>query len=475
MSELLVRAALPKIIASREAITLVAADGSVRRLDGDAASLAEAVLAFTEEAPRSRSEIRAHVESLAGAPLLESTVLDELVTLLRASGALVTPRTPTTTMTHARAIVALSGAVAAAHAPRLVQALMAMGFEVRVITTERALRFVAKDALEVLTHGHVLSSMWPNDGESLRVPHIELAAWADVVIVWPASATTISRIATGDCSELVSAVAITTRAPVLIAPSMNEAMLDAPSVARNLETLRGDRFHIAMGTLAHEVADAPIDRRPERGGAADPISLAELALALVRTSPRAPHDAASWESFHRRVPEDAQPWVGEADPIVLRLLDEHAQAGASIWDVGTGHGAIAIAAAARGHRVVATDVSDTALERARARGDGADVVWLRDDITASALRHDFDVVVDRGTLHTLSIAQRARYVETIASRMRSLSIAIVTTQVGMMNEAELTATFGPRFEVVATVHGAFAGSLTPAPASVTLVLRRTTR
>jgi hypothetical protein len=470
MSERLVRAQAPRILASRDALVLVALDGTVRRLEGDSATLAQVVLDHCA-APRTRAEIIAHVEAEAGAAV-DPKLMDELLSLLRGAAVLVAPRDRRTNRTSARALVAMGGGIAAADAPSLVRALQAKGFEVRVIATERALCFASKDALEALTHAPVLASIWPPEGATMHVPHVELAAWADVMIVWPATATTIGRIASGDCSELVSAVAITTRAPVLVAPSMNESMLDAPAVARNVATLRADRFFVTASAFAHEVADAPGERDVERGGAPDPITLADLALALVRTSSRPPRDAESWESFHRRIPEDAQPWVGEADPIVLRMLDRHASRGGSLWDVGTGHGALAIAAAQRGFRVVATDVSATALDRARARGGDQPIAWVEDDVLDSKLRMDFAVVVDRGTLHTIPTDRRSAYVDAIADRTRAEAIVLVTAH--LMTEAEIVTSFGDRFAHVATEHGPFAGALSPAPAAITVVLRRVT-
>ncbi len=484
-SETLERASTPLVMRCRDGLELVGRDGSLRRLEGDTAALAETLLAFCEPAPRSRAAIRAHVEALTGAPLAGSSVVDELVTLLRDVGALARPiASARPARTSARVVVGMGGAVAAAHAPLLVQALIARGLEVRVIASERALRFVAREALEALTHAPVLSSMWPDDGDrTLKVPHVELAAWADVVVVWPATATMIGRIATGDCSELVSAVAITTRAPVLVAPSMNEAMLDAASVARNLGTLAADGIHVAATTLAHEVAETPGERTLTRGGAPDPELLASMVHALARASiPHEPRDAASWEAFHRRVPEAEQAWVTDtADETVMACLEAHAPTGGSLWEIGTGHGAIAIAAAARGYRVVATDLSETALRRAGARAPGAQVVWMRDDVTASALIGEMDVIVDRGTLHTLPLAQRAAYASGIAARTRAGSIVIVTVhtppgdarvRAHTMSAEEIASTLGPRFELLESVVGTFAGSLVPAPPSVTSVFRR---
>jgi 2-polyprenyl-3-methyl-5-hydroxy-6-metoxy-1,4-benzoquinol methylase len=259
---------------------------------------------------------------------------------------------------------------------------------------------------------------------------------------------------------------------------MNEAMLDAASVARNLETLRADGFRVTETALAHEVADAPSERKAARGGAPDPSSLALMIESLCRVIGE-PRDAASWERFHRLVPEAEHAWVGEADPTVLALLDAHARGG-SLWEVGTGHGAIAIAASERGFRVVATDVSETALARASARSE-ASIVWVHDDVLKSAIRGSFDVIVDRGTLHTLVPSQRAIYAREITARTRPGSLVLVTVHTPPgdervrtypMSAAEIRALFGAAFEPVAETVGTFAGTLRPAPACVTVVLRR---
>ena len=466
----LVRPTALLTMACKDTLEIVGRDGSLRRLEGDTAALAEVVLAFCET-PREPSEIRGHIEALTGAPLGEGSVVDGLIALLRETGALGAPIARAAVRTHARVVIAMGGAVAASDAPLLVRSLQAMGLEVRVVASERALRFVAREALEALTHAPVLDSMWGAGG----VPHVSLASWADLVVVWPATATMIGRLATGDCSELVSAVAITTRAPVLVAPSMNEAMLDAVSVARNLDRLRADGFRITASALAHEVAERPEERELGRGGAPDAASLAKMIEALCRATVPEPRDPASWEAFHRRMPELEQSWTGAPDPIVMRLLEKYP---GSLWDVGTGHGAIAIAAAASGRRVVATDVSETALARASARSN--EVVWICDDVTASRWSGVVDVVVDRGTLHTLGPERRGTYVDAIAAHTRSGSIVIVTTiasadprlRVHAMTSDEVTATFGERFEPIDRIEGSFHGRLTPAPASETTVLRR---
>lgn len=190
----------------------------------------------------------------------------------------------------ARVVLALSGGVVAAHAPALTEMLLARGLHVRTAATPSALRFVSALALEALTHEPVVRSRWPRRdhprerGWRGMVPHLELAQWAQLVVVYPATATTLSRIARGDCSSVVSALAISTRAPVLLAPAMNEAMWDAPAVRRNLATLAADGFIVMHPSLGYEVAASPSERRLAYGAAPTVQSVALVAEAVLRES-----------------------------------------------------------------------------------------------------------------------------------------------------------------------------------------------
>lgn len=179
------------------------------------------------------------------------------------------PGRPRRTAPGPRVVLGLTGAVASMHAPALVLRMQQRGFRVRVAATAGALRFVQAGALEALAHEPVVAGIWPAD-ERLRVPHIELAEWADAVVVCPASATTISRLATGDHDSIVSAVALSTRAPVLVVPSMNALMLTSPAVQRNLAQLVTDGLHVAAPAAGIEVADHPEARMPAIGAAPPP-------------------------------------------------------------------------------------------------------------------------------------------------------------------------------------------------------------
>lgn len=484
---LFLRARVLTAIESEGSLALLGPDGDIRKLEGSSADLASAVLSFCAREPRTRAAILAHVEELTGEPLEDATIVDELLDLLRRCGALVPARAARVELPRpaasTRLLLCIGGAVASAHTPALILRLQAEGFDVRVAATEAALRFVARETLEALTHRAVFSSMWQRD-EGVRVPHIELAAWPDAVLVCPATASLLSRIATGDCSELVSAIAITTRAPVLVAPSMNDAMYDASSVQRNLETLKADGFHLVPPTFASEVAHAPTDRTPMLGGAPSPMHLARLVHALLRVHaiPGLPRDRAAWDALHERVPEPSQAWfTPELDPKIASAIESCCTPPGLLWDVGTGHGACAIWAARKGFSVVATDVSKTALDRARRRAGALPITFLADDVTDSALCTPFDVIVDRGTLHALPLARRDGYARTISSCTRPGSIVIVEAHAppedprvlsNPMTEDEITALMGPAMQLVRSEHGTFAGTLEPAPASVLCVFRR---
>jgi 3-polyprenyl-4-hydroxybenzoate decarboxylase len=272
---------LARVVDHGEETFLLAPDGSAHALSGDSAELVRAVLSLHDR-PRTREEILEALGALTGAPILDPTPVDEALALLDQCGVLSHPRDHAPPATPRRLVLGVSGAVAASGAPDLASRLYGAGFEVRVAMTRDARRFVSPLVLEAVTHQPVQRSLW-----SGGVPHIQLAEWAELVLICPASATTISRIAQGDCSCLVAAIAVGTRAPILLVPSMNGAMLHSPSVQRNLATLADDGFWIVRGGAGVELAHAPSERAPMAGampGAAAVVDLARFIL-LRRESP----------------------------------------------------------------------------------------------------------------------------------------------------------------------------------------------
>ena len=275
----------------RERTVLMAGDGSARVLTGDSAHLARAVLEFLVQ-PHTRDEVLAHVQEESGGALEASgiAVVDELLALLVEVGALITgadaePASQAPRQSTRRIVLCLSGAIAAMHAPSLVLLLQHRGFEVRVVATDDALRFVRREAIEALVHHRVLSELFADEG-GFSVPHIELSRWAEVVLVWPASGTTLSRLATGDYSSLVSAVALSARVPVVVVPSMNGAMHASPATRRNIEQLIDDGMYVVHPATGIEVADPP-DRRAPAFGPAPPH---DIVVQLVENILRGPED-----------------------------------------------------------------------------------------------------------------------------------------------------------------------------------------
>jgi SAM-dependent methyltransferase/3-polyprenyl-4-hydroxybenzoate decarboxylase len=404
-----------------DTITILGADGALRRLEGDSAELVRAILGFVAT-PRSRAELFGHLSELAGAPIDEGGTVAEALALLEAAGAVHAAPAPAPrpdARARTRVVLGLTGAVAAAFAPVLVELLQRRGFEVRVAATENALRFTGALALEALTHAPVVAGLWPRD-PGAPVPHLDLARWAELMVVYPASATSIARLAAGSCDTVVSAAAIATRAPVLVVPSMNEAMYTAPSVQRNLAQLREDGFLLAHPSCGIEVADAPGSRVPMLGAAPPVDAVADLVEAIAGYhGDRAVAAAPAWDDVYRDRPPGELPWfTEELDPDIARLLGRIDRGDGRLLDLGTGPGTAAIAASDRGFFVVATDVSPRALDLARRRAGDRPIVWLRDDVLDTRIRGAFDVVLDRGLLHVLPRERQADYAAAVRALVR---------------------------------------------------------
>ncbi len=414
-----VRAPNPRVLEGAGAVWLFGAGAESCRIEGDSAELVRAIL-DQADAPAVREDLVARVLDLAGSDRTHEKVVQDAVDLLERMGVLVPAEQLAPSIgavPGAHVLVGVTGAVGALAAPGLVDRLLAASYEVRVAMTRSARRFVTARAFEALTHQKAATSLWKGT-PSAPAPHVELAQWADVVVVYPCTATSIARIAAGDCSELVAAIATATRAPVLLAPSMNRAMLEAPAVAENLAKLRERGFFIAHPSLAIEVAEAPQERIRQKGGAAPaPNVLRYVALLLERAlseGPRVP-TCAEWDAEHTRLGARDASFV---DPDIARALEAHAPRPSRVLDVGTGTGAVAREAARRGHMVVATDFSEAAIERARAVDAASPVTWLVDDATRSSLRATFDLCIDRGCLGCLPSIRRGRYLSWIARVLR---------------------------------------------------------
>jgi phosphopantothenoylcysteine decarboxylase/phosphopantothenate--cysteine ligase len=140
-----------------------------------------------------------------------------------------------------RIILGISGGIAAYKTPQIVRLLKKAGAEVRVALTASGSRFVSELSLATVSGEAVLCEMFPPAGipETDFTRHISLGEWADAIVIAPATANTLARLAAGMCDDMLSACFITLRPekPVLIFPAMDGQMYRSASVQRNIATL----------------------------------------------------------------------------------------------------------------------------------------------------------------------------------------------------------------------------------------------
>ncbi|MBI5477960.1 MAG: bifunctional phosphopantothenoylcysteine decarboxylase/phosphopantothenate--cysteine ligase CoaBC [Deltaproteobacteria bacterium] len=150
-------------------------------------------------------------------------------------------------------VLGVSGGIAAYKSAEVVRLLRRAGARVQVVMTEAARRFIGEVTLQALSEQPVLTDMFDLGAES-RMSHIQLAESADLLLIAPATADLIARLAAGMANDLLTTIALVTRAPLLLAPAMNVHMWQHPLTRANLERLRlCGRLHLVgpgEGSLA---------------------------------------------------------------------------------------------------------------------------------------------------------------------------------------------------------------------------------
>jgi len=150
-------------------------------------------------------------------------------------------------------LLGVSGGIAAYKAVDLASLLTASGAKVNTVMTENACQFVNPKSFEAVTCGAVFTTLW-NSPEEYRSGHIALLDWADIVVVAPATADIIGKVANGICDDLLSTTLCACwRKPTLFAPAMNNNMWTNPAVQSNVKILKKMGFQLvgpAKGRLA---------------------------------------------------------------------------------------------------------------------------------------------------------------------------------------------------------------------------------
>ncbi|MBB4823985.1 phosphopantothenoylcysteine decarboxylase/phosphopantothenate--cysteine ligase [Sporosarcina luteola] len=138
-------------------------------------------------------------------------------------------------------LLCVTGGIAVYKAVALVSKLTQAGAQVKVIMTESAMRFVTPLSFQVLSRNDVYFDTF-DEKDSRVIAHIDLADWADLVVVAPATANVIGKIANGIADDMVTTTLLATTADVWIAPAMNVHMYQNKAVIRNIETLHRDGY-----------------------------------------------------------------------------------------------------------------------------------------------------------------------------------------------------------------------------------------
>lgn len=179
-------------------------------------------------------------------------------------------------MTPLNVVVGITGGIAAYKAVAVVRGLVLAGHEVHVVATDNALRFVGRPTLEAISRNPVHSDLYEGVAE---VRHVAIGQAADLIVVAPATANTIAKLAAGLADDLLGNTILASTAPVVIAPAMHTEMWQNPATVANVATLR-ERGLIIVGPASGQLTGT--DSGP--GRMSEPDDIVAAALAAV-----APH------------------------------------------------------------------------------------------------------------------------------------------------------------------------------------------
>ncbi len=176
-----------------------------------------------------------------------------------------------------RVLLGVTGGIAAYKSADLARRLRGAGADVRVVMTPAATEFITPLTMQAVSGHPVYQHLLDTDAEA-GMGHIELARWADLVLVAPASANFLARLVQGRAEDLLSAICLATQAPVAVAPAMNQQMWANAATQANLATLRKQGIHVfGPGEGSQACGDVGLGRMSE------PTELVELTAGLFNS------------------------------------------------------------------------------------------------------------------------------------------------------------------------------------------------
>jgi len=199
-------------------------------------------------------------------------------------------------------LLGISGGIAAYKTPELVRRLKEKGADVRVVMTAGAKAFITPLTLQAVSANAVSDSLLDTQAE-LAMGHIELAKWADFILIAPATADVIAKIAAGLANDLLTTLCLATAAPIAIAPAMNQQMWHNQATQRNVKTLMSWHYSL-FGPGAGEQACGDVGL----GRMLDVPELVELTCQAIAKINRPENNAVEQK------PLDGQKWLITAGP-----------------------------------------------------------------------------------------------------------------------------------------------------------------
>lgn len=214
------------------------------------------------------------------------------------------------TLPRRRVLLGISAGIAAYKSAQLARLLTQAGCEVRVVMTEGAQAFITPLTLQALTGEAVRTSLLDPEAEA-GMGHIELARWADTILIAPATADLMARLAQGLADDLLTTLCLASEAAKVMAPAMNQAMWRHPATQRNARRLAGDGWQL-LGPDSGDQACGDVGP----GRMLEPEAIVE---ALLSTAPEAAPAMAPEATPSSVTPDDASAGSQEADGLIITI------------------------------------------------------------------------------------------------------------------------------------------------------------
>ncbi|MXZ02138.1 MAG: bifunctional phosphopantothenoylcysteine decarboxylase/phosphopantothenate--cysteine ligase CoaBC [Chloroflexi bacterium] len=180
-----------------------------------------------------------------------------------------------TPLSNRRVVLCVTGSIAAYKSAYIASDLVKLGARVDVVMTESAQRFVGSTTFAALSHNAVVTSLWDQNSE-ISIDHVALGTKADCIVIAPATANSLAKLALGITDDAVTATVLASSAPLVLAPAMDADMFGSASTQNNLATLR-ERGAIVVGPESGRLASGLVGE----GRMSDPIDIVDAVRTAI--------------------------------------------------------------------------------------------------------------------------------------------------------------------------------------------------